>query len=316
MLDRHQLEAFAAVVEHQSFKRAASILNVTRGAISQRIKLLEKSLSTVLLIRDQPVVPTVAGEVLLRHVKALRLLEDDVYRQVTPMTGTSIRPTVAIAVNAESLATWFGASSQALLRRLPVALEILVEDEDQTSAMLARGNVVGCISAESKPSQGFEALWLGAMDYCCVATPGFADEHFPHGLQLRYVLNAPAILFNRKHSRHDAFLENFFGTKVEKYARHYFPSPIALLDAILASNGYGIVPTDQARPLLARGQLVDLAPSHPIQAALYWHHWQAEPGVARTITEFVVQAANEALLSRPGLVALHHDASYRPAIHA
>ena len=73
MLDRDQLETFATVAEVQSFERAASVLNITRGAVSQRIKSLEESLATVLLMRDKPIAPTPAGEVLLRHVKALRL---------------------------------------------------------------------------------------------------------------------------------------------------------------------------------------------------------------------------------------------------
>jgi len=55
MLDRDQLETFATVAEEQSFDRAASRLNITRGAVSQRIKALEESLSTVLLVREKPV---------------------------------------------------------------------------------------------------------------------------------------------------------------------------------------------------------------------------------------------------------------------
>jgi LysR family transcriptional regulator (chromosome initiation inhibitor) len=41
MLDRDQLETFATVVEQQSFDRAATVLSITRGAVSQRIKALE-----------------------------------------------------------------------------------------------------------------------------------------------------------------------------------------------------------------------------------------------------------------------------------
>ncbi len=63
MLDRDQLETFATVVEQQSFDRAASVLSITRGAVSQRIKALEESLSTVLVKRERPVAATHAGEV-------------------------------------------------------------------------------------------------------------------------------------------------------------------------------------------------------------------------------------------------------------
>ena len=37
MLDREQLETFATVAEEQSFEKAALKLNITRGAVSQRL---------------------------------------------------------------------------------------------------------------------------------------------------------------------------------------------------------------------------------------------------------------------------------------
>ncbi len=107
MLDRDQLETFATVAEQQSFERAAAVLNVTRGAVSQRIKALEESLATILLLRDKPVMPTHAGEALLRHVKALRLLEASSLRELSTETDHDGPVPLSIAVNADSLATWF-----------------------------------------------------------------------------------------------------------------------------------------------------------------------------------------------------------------
>ena len=75
MLDYASLSALAAVVREGSFEAAAAALSITPSAVSQRIKALEESISTILLLRDKPVTATPAGEVLLRHVKALRLLE-------------------------------------------------------------------------------------------------------------------------------------------------------------------------------------------------------------------------------------------------
>ena len=67
MLDRDQLETFATIAELQSFERAAGALRITRGAVSQRIKALEQSLATVLLVRDRPVVATASGAAHRRH---------------------------------------------------------------------------------------------------------------------------------------------------------------------------------------------------------------------------------------------------------
>lgn len=295
MLDRFQLEAFATVAEYGSFEQAANALHITRGAVSQRIKALEEALSTVLLVRERPALPTAAGEVVLRHVKALRLLEHDVYVSLKLRTSGHERTPIAIAVNSDSLATWFDRCSEALLQQLPVALEINVDDQDHTRHMLTRGDVTGCISTESRPSQGFNAISLGSMMYRCAATPAFAQQYFPRGLTSHDARSAPAVLFNRKDSLHDTFLKSMFGVELKQFPRHYFPSPAALLNAIRSGHGYGLVPAQQAEELFASGQLVDLAPQDGLCIPLFWHHWQQEPPLARQVTEFVVEFARAEL---------------------
>ena len=82
MLNRDQLEAFASVAESGSFERAAARLNLTSGAVSQRMRALETHLKCILLKRTQPLRLTQAGEVLYRHLIAIRKLEDDTYRHL------------------------------------------------------------------------------------------------------------------------------------------------------------------------------------------------------------------------------------------
>lgn len=295
MLDRDQLETFATVAEVKSFERAASVLNITRGAVSQRIKSLEESLATVLLMRDKPIAPTPAGEVLLRHVKALRLLEGAAMQQLAPSACLLAPVPLAIAVNADSLATWFPAVLRELLLQRHVALEVVTDDQDHTAGRLARGEVVGCISTEARPATGFLAERLGAMEYRCYATPGFVADFFPVGLTIAGVLAAPAVLFNRKDSLHDHFLMRQFGFAVDKYAKHYLPSPLTLLEGIAIGAGYGLVPSSQAQPLVDRGQLVDITPSQPMMVDLYWHHWELEPPLAQEISQLVVGTGHGSL---------------------
>lgn len=309
MLDRDQLETFATVAEAQSFERAAALLNITRGAVSQRIKSLEESLTTVLLVREKPVVPTAAGEILLRHVKTLRLLEGATVNELKPQAGPRQPVPLAIAVNADSLATWFPHALWELLLRRQVALEIVTDDQDHTSGRLARGEVIGCISTDAKPAGGFLAECLGAMEYRCYATAAFAAEFFPNGLNVQAVLTAPAILFNRKDSLHDDFLKRQFGFAVDRYPRHYLPSPMTLLDAVAAGVGYGLVPGLQASAAAERGELVDLAPGEPVLVDLYWHHWELEPPLSREITDLVVNHARNQLLPRAGPPSVEDETS-------
>lgn len=300
-MDRDQLETFATVIEHQSFERAASVLNISRGAVSQRVKALEESLATVLLVRDKPVIATDGGKVLLRHVKALRLLEGSTLRELLPDPAAGQAVAVAIAVNANSLSTWFMEVIRLLLLQRRIALELIVDDVDHTFPLLTRGDVIGCVSSEARAAQGFVAEPLGEIEYRCVATPAFAATFFPDGITLQSVLSVPAILFNRKDALHDTFLDKLFGFSIERYARHYVPTPPALLDMINMDAGYGLIPTRQAQALLDSGALVDLAPAHPVPVRLYWHHWQNEPLLSREITQLVLDEARRSL--RPHQIA-------------
>ena len=295
MLDRDQLETFATVAEVQSFERAASVLHITRGAVSQRVRSLEETLATVLLMREKPIVPTPAGEVILRHVKALRLLEGAAIQALAPSPGPHAPVPLAIAVNADSLATWFPVVLRELLLRRHVALEVVTDDQDHTAGRLARGEVFGCISTEARPATGFLAEPLGAMEYRCYATPRFVTEFFPEGLSVSAVLAAPAVLFNRKDSLHDDFLHRHFGFSVDRYAKHYLPSPLALLEGIAMGACYGLVPSSQAQPLVDDGKLIDMAPSEPMLVDLYWHHWELEPPLARETSLLIVSTGHQFL---------------------
>ncbi|MEN9466138.1 MAG: hypothetical protein RL081_139 [Pseudomonadota bacterium] len=295
MLDRDLLETFSVIVEHGSFERAALVLSLSRGAVSQRIRTLEGALAMVLLVRGKPVVPTPQGEILLRHAKALKLLENDTLGALQPgLNGRSPVP-VAIAVNADSLATWFRPVIWELLDTQRIALEIIADDHNHTFGRLVRGEVMGCISSEPHAMQGFAATPLGAMQYRCVATPDFVQRYFGEGLSVPAISTAPAVLFDRKDSLHDAYLEKLLQLKVSQYLRHFIPSPVSLLDTILASAGYGLVPRHQTHTLLASGRLVEIAPESDIDLPLYWHHWKLELPLAYEVTRAVTEHARRAL---------------------
>lgn len=296
--DRQQLETFAVVVETRHFGRAAHVLNVTRGAVSQRIIALEGALGTPLLIREG-MIPTPAGEILLRHIQALELLEADTIQRIKP--DEKGRARIAVAVNADSLATWFEPVACAIAKE-NFAVELIVDDQDHTLLVLRRGEAMGCISTADTPPTGFVADFVGAMEYECVATPEFAKEYLPQGLVLRDILAAPAVLFNRKDGLHDVFLERLLGFPLSGYPAHFFPSPVALLRAVQASVGYGLVPSLQVQTLIDTGDVVSLAPHHRVAVDLYWHHWSVAPPNAQVVSALITRCAQEALIqSSPSL---------------
>ena len=136
------------------------------------------------------------------------------------------------------------------------------------------------------------------MEDRCYASPAFAAEFLAHGLSMPSVLNAAAVLFNRKDSLHDEFLARHFGFAVDRYPKHYLPSPVALLEGIVMGLGYGLAPSAQAGPVAASGALIELAPDDPVLVDLYWHHWEVEPPLAQEISRLVIDEARRHLLLR------------------
>lgn len=80
---------FCAVVERESFSRAASALGVTQPAVSQQVRALEKRLGTQLLDRSgRRVVPTDAGTRLYSDAQRLLSLEEHLLIEMSlPATG-------------------------------------------------------------------------------------------------------------------------------------------------------------------------------------------------------------------------------------
>jgi LysR family transcriptional regulator, chromosome initiation inhibitor len=292
-LDRDHLEAFVSVLDEGGFERAATALRISQSAISQRIRALEQAVGGALLLRTVPPRPTSAGNALLRHVRQLRLMEAQFERQLAPARNGSV--TLPVAVNADSLATWFPAAMEDVWQREGLLLELMVDDQACTHDRLRRGEVSGCVTSLAEPIAGCDAKPLGLLRYICVATPAFAAQWFNGALRSTNWQHAPAIVYDRKDTMHADFIRRHFGVADARFPCHAIPSPEAFLAAIRRGIGYGFVPQPQLSGLLEAGELVDLAPALQPGVSLYWQHWILEPEPAQRLTQAVMASARKAL---------------------
>jgi len=144
MLDYALLSALAAVVRTGSFERAAHRLNVTPSAVSQRVKLLEERIGTVLVLRGQPCLATEAGQRLCQHVEQVALLESSLRGSLPGMEPEAGPVTLRIAVNADSLATWF---IPAMAGTEGFLFDLVLDDQDYSADWLRRGEVVAAVTS-------------------------------------------------------------------------------------------------------------------------------------------------------------------------
>lgn len=281
MLDAKPLDALEAIVRAGSFELAAQWLCITPSAVSQRIRQLEEQLGQTVLVRSQPVRPTPAGKRLLRHVRQLQLLEAELRHDLAGDVPDAFT-TLAVAVNADSLETWFPEAIADCVAQENLLLQLIVDDQDYTHALLKNGDVIGCVTTQAQALTGCQSVCLGRMPYVCVATPAFARRYFADGVSAEALRAAPAILFNLKDSLHLNFMADY-GLTLNDFPYFTVPAVHALLNVVLAGLGYGLTPRLQVADLLASGRLVDVLAGAPGPAlTLYWHSWALQsPKLAR-----------------------------------
>jgi len=175
-------ETVAAVVDEGTLDGAARRLHITPSAVSQRIKTLEREVGRVLLVRSKPARATEAGIVVIRMARQLALLEHDA-RSALGVEGDDARTRVVVplAVNADSLATWFLAPLARLTAEHPVVFQLHRDDQEYTTGQLEEGLVMGAVTSQSEPVAGCSVVAIGTMTYRAVATPGFVAQCFADG---------------------------------------------------------------------------------------------------------------------------------------
>jgi LysR family transcriptional regulator (chromosome initiation inhibitor) len=297
MLDYTLLEALAAVVREGSFERAAQALHLTPSAVSQRVKLLEQRIGQVLVRRAAPCTATAAGLRLIGHVQAVGLLEQDL-RAALPSVGEAedLGPvTLRVAVNADSLGTWFVAAAAACAEAAPVLLDVSLDDEAHTAERLKGGDVIAAVTTLAAPVQGCSSVPLGRLRYRACASPAFMARHFAGGVTAEALSRAPCLTFNTKDRLQDQWIEHLQLGRPVAPPRHWLPSTQAFVDASRAGLGWGLNPAVLVQPLLERGELVELLPGADLHVPLHWQHPRLVSPLLQRLTAAVVAAAGAVL---------------------
>ncbi len=292
MLDYAALNALATVVREGSFERAARALNVTPSAVSQRVKLLEERIGGALLVRGQPCVATEAGLQLCRHVERVGMLEHEL-RDALPVLGAGEageRVTVRVAVNADSLATWFVGAAAFFSQQHGALLDLTVDDQDHTAERLRSGAVLAAVTALAQPVAGCNSEALGTMHYVAAASPAFVQSHFAKGVGARTLAQAPSLVFDRKDALQARWVRRICHREVET-PRHWLPSPQAFVEAARAGMGWGMHPLSMVAQALRDGLLVELVPGSRLPVPLYWQQARAAPRLLARLGDCVRAAS-------------------------
>jgi len=271
-----QLAALVAIADHGSFEAAARALHVTPSAVSQRIRALESAVGRVLVSRTSPCAPTEAGAGLVRLGRQLELVFAEALDE---------RPTdLTVAVNADSLATWFRPVLGDAAGWDDVALRLRVEDEGHSHDLLRRGEVVGAVTSDPSPVQGCSVTPLGSMRYLPVVAPALLERCGGRADWERL----PMVVFNAKDRLQHAELARH--TAAPPPLVHEVPSSDDFRAAIEAGLGWGLLPEPQAREWLEQERLIRLGRS-VTRVELYWQRWRLDSPLLDRLTESLLAHA-------------------------
>lgn len=283
-----QLRTLVAVVSEGSFEGAASRLQVTPSAVSQRMKALEAATGRVLVRRTRPVTVTDHGVEVLRLARQVDLL----VRDLAPSDADLARVVVPVVVNADSLATWFLPSVAGVTDR--VFLDVQREDERQALARLRDGSALAAVSAVAERVPGCSVSALGVMRYRAMAAPSFAARWFPDGLTPQALAEAPVVEFDRDDELQRQLLGHL-GAPGTAPPRHYVPGSEAFREAVRLGLGWGMLPDLQSSALVASGEVRAIGEGAHLDVRLHWHQYQLDSPALTLLSDAVREGARRHL---------------------
>jgi LysR family transcriptional regulator (chromosome initiation inhibitor) len=286
-LNPSQLEALVAIADCGSFEAAARSLHVTPSAVSQRIRALETSVGQVLVSRGTPCLPTPRGARLVQLGRQTRLLYDEAGQELGAITSVEL----PVAVNADSLGTWFRGVLAEAAGWDAIAVRLHVEDEAYSQELLRRGDVLAAVTSDPVAVQGCAVEPLGAMRYVPAATPEFAARwRTERGLDWAAM---PVVTFNDKDDYQRQQLKRRGVTGLPPVV-HRIPSTSDFREAVRLGLGWAMLPSAHVGPDLASGRLERLS-GDSIDVPLHWQRWRLDSPRLVALTEAVHRVAWQSL---------------------
>jgi len=247
--------------------------------VSQRVKLLEERVGSLLVKRGQPCEATASGALLCRHTERVQLLEAELGGRMPALPGTpnERRAKLRIAVNDDSMSTWFIDAAADFCIERGLILDLVVDDQDHTARRIREGDVQGAITTQAEPVPGWRSMKLGRMRYRAVCSPAYFARHFADGLTRDALRRAPCVNFNEKDELQKRFIKRVSRADIEPPA-HVVPHGEGFVRACTSGLAWGMCPSRLVARQLDSGALVEVSPGSRFDVDLYWQSWRLSLG--------------------------------------
>ncbi|NRA66907.1 MAG: LysR family transcriptional regulator [Pseudobacteriovorax sp.] len=212
-LPSHQLDAFLAVAQTQSFSKAAKTLHLTQSGLSQKIKLLEETLQVTLFLRlPTGVSLTDPGEKLLRYCQTKNMMESELLEDLGLHSPEDSLGVVRIACYSSIFRSVVIPALSPLLKKYPeTTLEFMVAPMEELPKILFRAESDIIILDRRLEKSNVEIKELGIERYVAVKSKTYPDKKIPTYLDNDRDDHATAMFFQGQKGKPLTYKRSFFG---------------------------------------------------------------------------------------------------------
>jgi LysR family transcriptional regulator (chromosome initiation inhibitor) len=213
------------------------------------------------------------------------------YDEASAALGAVATVELPVAVNADSLTTWFRDVLATAAGWDGTAVRLQVEDQAYSQQLLRSGDVLAAVTSDPEAVQGCSVEPLGALRYVPAAAAAFAGRWRRGGAPDWAAM--PTVVFGAKDDLQRDMLRRR-GVPQLPPVVHQVPTSADFLAAVRVGLGWGMLPEPQARADLAAGELVRLS-GDVLDVPLCWQRWRLDSPRLTTLTDAVREAAGRHL---------------------
>ncbi|MES2819872.1 MAG: LysR substrate-binding domain-containing protein [Pseudomonadota bacterium] len=240
--DLTDLRLFVAIAEARNLTRGAERVHLAPSSASHRMRALEESIGTALLIREaRGVQLTRAGEALLRHARQVFAQLEQMHADLTPY-AKGVRGHVSLWANTHATHTFLPDHLSAFLKRFPqVSISLEEHTSPEVLMAVARGEVEVGVVAESIEGAEVELIPYRADRLVLIAPSDHPIAHQPSAL-FTEVLQYPFVMLHSGSAIHTFTMNAAAALGRHLEVRIQVRSFEAVCRMVSAGVGLGMVP--------------------------------------------------------------------------
>ncbi len=280
-----QLDAFLAIVKHNTVNAAAEALFLTQTAVTQRIKTLETQLRTTLFTRTRRgMVLTQEGHALVLYCQSAKLLEGEVLAKIQG-AGTETIVQISISGPSSIMQSRVLKNLPPLLNKFPkLRFQFCFTDIEMRHVALKEGRVDFAFLEKEDLAPEMQSKNLAPENYVLVASSQWKDRPLDQILS-----QEPMIDFDPQDRMTLNYLKHYGLDQHTQHARHFANDTVALAKLASAGLGYTTLTEEFAKPYVDQDQLIILNQGQIFQHVLFlaWYDRPEPPAYFKAIIQAV-----------------------------